>query len=278
MTPTSDPHQAPSARVEGKAMLQTRLEDHVLTLTLDHPPVNAFNATLTRALQKALRRAAADKAVRAVVLTGNGKVFSAGQDLREMRAGVEAAISYRRHLQETYNPLILQLRALPKPVIAALNGPVAGAGLGIALACDLRVAVPQAQLTIGFNGIGLAPDSGVSLLLPALIGLGRATELTFTNRPLSAEEALGWGLINRIFPPERFAAETEALARQLAHGPLHAYGLTKRAFNHAVLPGLAAALDYEGHLQEIARPHPEHREGVQAFLEKRAPNFLRDGQ
>ncbi len=259
-------------------MLKTRLENHVFTITLDHPPVNAFNAALTRALQKALRQAAAEAQARVVVLTGAGKVFSAGQDLTEMQQGAEAEISYRKHLQETYNPLILQLRALPKPVIAALNGPVAGAGLGVALACDLRVAVPEARLTVGFNALGLAPDSGVSLLLPALIGLGRATEITFTNRPVEAEEAHRWGLINRIFPGERFAAETEQLARQLAQGPLHAYGLTKRAFNRAVLPNLAAALDYEGHIQEIARPHPEHYEGLHAFLEKRSPDFLRGRQ
>ncbi len=255
-------------------MLKTQFADHILTLTLENPPVNALNAGLTQALQKALHQAAREPGIRVVVLTGAGRVFSAGQDLGEMRQAQQTGISYRSHLQETYNPLVLQLRALPKPVIAALNGPAAGAGLGIALACDLRLAVPHAQLTIGFNGIGLAPDSGVSLLLPALIGLGRATEVTFTNRPISAEEALSWGLVNRIVPVDTFQETVRSLAQQLVQGPLHTYGLTKRAFNHAVLPNLAAALDYEGHLQEIARTHPEHDEGVRAFFEKRRPNFL----
>ena len=255
-------------------MLQLDKRDFVLTITLDRPPVNAFNMALTQALRKALRAAAEDGETRVIVLTGSGRAFSAGQDLGEMARGQETDISYREHLFQTYNPLILQLRALPKPVIAALNGPVAGAGLGIALACDLRVAVPDATLTVGFNGIGLAPDSGVSLLLPALIGLGRAAEVTFSNRAITAEEALDWGLINRIIPAETFAAETHMLAATLAQGPVHAYGLTKRAFNRAVLPNLAAALDYEAHIQEIARPHPEHREGVRAFLEKRPPDFL----
>lgn len=255
-------------------MIQTDLTQHVLTLTLTHPPVNAFNLDLTRELQQALRAAARDESVRVVVLTGAGEVFSAGQDLGEMSQAQEAHISYREHLFETYNPLILQLRNLPKPVIAALNGPVAGAGLGIALACDLRLATPEAHITVGFNGIGLAPDSGVSLLLPALVGLGRATEATFTNRHIYPEEALDWGLINRIIPAEDFRQETARMAAMLAMGPLNAYGLTKRAFNKAVLPNLAAALDYEAHIQEIARPHPEHAEGVRAFLEKRHPNFL----
>lgn len=255
-------------------MLQLEKSDHVLTITLNRPPVNAFNLELTQALQKALRTAATDDETRVIVLTGSGRAFSAGQDLGEMAQGQEIGISYRQHLFETYNPLILQLRELPKPVIAALNGPVAGAGLGVALACDLRVAVPHATLTVGFNGIGLAPDSGVSLLLPALIGLGRAAEVTFSNRPIDADEALSWGLINRIIPAESFQQETHLLAAMLAQGPVHAYGLTKRAFNKAMLPNLAEALDYEAHIQEIARPHPEHREGVRAFLEKRPPQFV----
>lgn len=255
-------------------LIETSLQDYVLTLQLNNPPVNAFNQSLTKALQKALRQAARETQARVIVLTARGRAFSAGQDLSEMAQAREEHISYREHLFETYNPLILQLRALPKIIIAALNGPVAGAGLGVALACDMRVATPQTYLTVGFNGIGLAPDSGVSLLLPALIGLGRAAEATFSNRPITAEEALSWGLLNRILPDETFQQETHQLAAALALGPVHAYGLTKRAFNKAVLPNLAEALDYEAHIQEIARPHPEHQEGVQAFLEKRRPNFL----
>jgi 2-(1,2-epoxy-1,2-dihydrophenyl)acetyl-CoA isomerase len=182
-------------------------------------------------------------------------------------------ISYRQHLQRTYNPLILQIRRLEKPVIAAVNGPVAGAGLGVALACDLRVAAETALFTVGFAGIGLVPDSAVSLLLPALIGLGRATEFTFTNQPINSVQALEWGLVNQVVPGDKLAEFVEQLAAGLAAGPTGAYGLTKRLFNQNALPGLEEALEFEGEFQEIAAKGKEHVEGVKAFLEKRKPSF-----
>jgi 2-(1,2-epoxy-1,2-dihydrophenyl)acetyl-CoA isomerase len=182
-------------------------------------------------------------------------------------------VSYREHLLKTYNPLILQIRQLEKPVIAAVNGPVAGAGLGVALACDMRIAAETALFTVGFSGIGLVPDSAVSLLLPALIGLGRATEFTFTNRPISAAEALEWGLVNRVLPDSELQVEAANLAMELASGPVGAFGLTKRLFNKTVLPNLEEALDYEAYLQEIASQGAEHHQGVEAFLEKRKPSF-----
>ena len=177
-------------------------------------------------------------------------------------------ISYREHLEETYTPLILQIRQLEKPVIAAVNGPVAGAGLGVALACDMRIAVETALFTVGFSGIGLVPDSAVSLLLPALIGLGRATEFTFTNRPITAAQALEWGMVNQVVSGEKLAEVVGKLAAGLATGPTSAYGLTKRLFNKNYLPNLAEALVFEGELQEVASKGEEHRRGVKAFLEK----------
>jgi 2-(1,2-epoxy-1,2-dihydrophenyl)acetyl-CoA isomerase len=255
-------------------ILLSTLQSGTLTLTLNRPErANAFNAALTADLLKALREAAKNPEVRVIVLTGAGRVFSAGQDIEEMRSGGES-LSYLEHLRVTYNPLVLLLRQIEKPVIAAVNGPCAGASLGIALACDLRIAVETANFVVGFNGIALAPDSGVSLLLPALIGLGRAAEFTFSNAPISAQQALDWGLVNRVVPVDTFGAETAQIAGMLAQGPVGAYGLTKRAFNRAMYPNLEEVLEYEGQVQEVASHNPEHKEGVAAFLEKRRPKYL----
>jgi 2-(1,2-epoxy-1,2-dihydrophenyl)acetyl-CoA isomerase len=254
--------------------LSASLQSGVLTLTLNRPErANAFNAELIADLLKALREAAKNPEVRVIVLTGTGRVFSAGQDIEEMRAGGES-LSYLEHLRVTYNPLILLLRQIEKPVIAAVNGPCAGASLGIALACDLRIASETANFVVGFNGIALMPDSGVSLLLPALIGLGRAAEFTFSNAPISTQKALDWGMVNRVVAADALSEETAKVAGMLAQGPVGAYGLTKRSFNRAILPNLEEVLEYEGQLQEVASRNPEHKEGVAAFLEKRRSKFL----
>jgi 2-(1,2-epoxy-1,2-dihydrophenyl)acetyl-CoA isomerase len=252
-------------------LLLAHLTDGVFTLTLNRPKVNAFNFDLIAALQNALKQADRDEQVRCVVLTGAGNNFSAGQDVSEFQS--QEDIPFRYHLLRTYNPLILQIRRLEKPVIAAIDGAVSGAALGIALACDLRIASERARFVVGFAGIGLAPDSGVSLLLPALVGLGRAAEFAFSNAPISAEQALAWGLVNRLAPAGELQAQASAWAAQLVRGPIHAMGLAKRAFNKAVLMNLEQALDYEAHLQEIAGHSAEHQEGVLAFVEKRYPNF-----
>lgn len=252
--------------------LNTDLLDGILTLTINHPPANAFNLALIGELQNAFRNAARDAQTRVIVLTGAGRVFGAGQDITEMKAKGES-LSYRQHLLETYNPLILQIRRIEKPVIAAIQGACAGASLGIALACDLRLAADSAKFVVGFSGIGLAPDSSVSLLLPALIGLGRATEFTFSNQPISAEKALEWGMVNRVVSLDNLMAETQHTAARLAAGPMSAFGLSKRLFNRAVLSNLEDMLDYEAHIQEIAGKSAEHKEGVAAFLEKRLPKF-----
>lgn len=252
-------------------ILHSSLQDHVLTLTLNRPKVNAFNIELISALQIALKQAEGDHQVRCVLLTGTGSVFSAGQDLNEFSLG---ETSYRDHLLNTYNPLILQIRRLEKPVLAAINGPVSGAALGLALACDLRLASENARFIVGFSGIGLAPDSAVSLFLPVLIGLGRAAEFTFSNAPITAEQALAWGLINRLVPAANLAATAHALAAALGSGPIGTFGLAKRDFNQAVLGNLAEVLDYEAQIQEIASKRSEHKEGVSAFFEKRPPRFI----
>jgi 2-(1,2-epoxy-1,2-dihydrophenyl)acetyl-CoA isomerase len=252
----------------------TALQAATLTIRLNRPGrANAFNFEMIAALREALEQAASDSQVRCVVLTGAGNSFCAGHDIGEMLAAQGQDISYREHLRQTYNPLILQIRRLEKPVIAAINGPVAGAGLGVALACDLRVAAETALFTVGFTGIGLVPDSAVSLLLPALIGLGRALEFTFNNQPINTVQALEWGMVNQVAPEGELEEAVEKLTTSLASGPTGAYGLTKRLFNHNGLPNLEEALEFEGELQEIASRGEEHLEGVKAFLEKRKPAF-----
>ena len=254
-------------------MIRSDLTNNVLLLTIDRPKANAFNLELIGELQSAFKQAARDPQTRVVVLTGAGRVFGAGQDIEEIRAG-GASLSYREHLLKTYNPLILQIRQIEKPVIAAVNGPCAGASLGIALACDLRIAADTAKFVVGFGGIGLAPDSGVSLLLPVLIGLGRSLEFSFSNQPISAQKALEWGLVNRVVLLEDLAKEAITSAIELARGPVGVYGLAKRTFNKAVLPNLEEVLEYESYIQEVAAQRPEHKEGVAAFLEKRTAKFL----
>jgi 2-(1,2-epoxy-1,2-dihydrophenyl)acetyl-CoA isomerase len=256
---------------ESESILLSNLSDGVLTLTLNRPKVNAFNTALIQALRKALRQAANDPRVRGVLLAARGAAFSAGQDLIEIQQAQGA--SFRQHLLQTYNPLIVQLRQLEKPVLAAINGSVSGAALGIILACDLRIAADSARFVVGFLGIGLAPDSAVSLLLPALIGLGRATEFAFSNAPINSEQALAWGMVNRVVPAAELESQAKMYAQALSLGAIGAFGLAKRAFNRAVLPNLEEVLDYEAHLQDVAARLPEHQEGVAAFLEKRPPDF-----
>jgi 2-(1,2-epoxy-1,2-dihydrophenyl)acetyl-CoA isomerase len=249
------------------SVVLTELQDHIFTITLNRPDkANAFNVAMLAGLQTALKRVARESQARCVVLTGKGKSFSAGQDIGELQSS--EPVSFRDHLRRTYNQVILQIRGLEKPVLAAINGTVAGAALGVALACDLRIAAEEARFVVGFLGIGLVPDSAVSLLLPQLIGLGRATEAAFTNQPLDAAQALEWGLVNRLVPADELEATSMQIAETLAQGPTRAFGLTKRAFNKAVLPNLEGVLEYEAQLQEIAGGTAEHAARVAAFLKK----------
>lgn len=244
----------------------------VMTITLDHPKVNAFTEEMTFSIQKLLKNAAKDAQVRCVLLTGSGKTFCAGHDLGEVfRLRDE---SFHSHLKMTFNPLISQIRRIEKPIIAAINGPVAGAGLGVALACDLRIASQEAKFVVGFLGVGLSFDSGVSFFLPKMIGIGRATEFAFTNSPISAQQALDWGLINRIAPAGNFSDHAWDWALEIARGPVRTMGLAKRVINKAQFSDLEEVLDYEARIQDIARKNEEFDEGLKAFLEKRSPRFF----
>lgn len=248
--------------------LRVELKNGVLSLTLNRPErANALNIALVLALQEVLTAAAGDSQVRAILLQGEGGSFSAGQDIHEMQGD---SISYREHLEKTYNPLVLRIRQMAKPVIAAVHGACAGAALGIALACDLRLASPEARFVVGFSGIGLVPDSAVSLFLPLAIGLGRAQYYFMTNQPISAQQALEWGLVNLLFPVETFREESAAFAARLADGPTQAFALAKQAFNQALLPHLAEVLQIEAELQDAAGRSAEHAERVAAFLRRQA--------
>ena len=252
-------------------LITTECKEGIFVISMDHPKANALTLEMVKLLQEAFKQATRENRARVVVLRGAGEHFSAGQDVYEiLKARGE---SYRQHLLETYNPLVTQIRQLDRPVLAEIHGTVAGAALGLALACDLRIASEDSRFIVGFLGIGLALDSAVSLLLPALIGLGRATEATFMNQPITAQQALEWGLVNRIVSASELYTSTLEFAQALAMGPIHSMGLAKRDFNHAIFPQLERVLDYEAHIQEIARLGIEHKEGVSAFVEKRTPNW-----
>jgi len=245
--------------------------DGVMTITLNRPEVlNAVNDLMAQELRDALRTAARDAAVRCLVITGAGRGFCSGQDLRDRAAGDR---SYREHLRATYNPVITQIHTLEKPVLAAVNGVAAGAGCSLALAADLRIASDRASFIEVFARIGLVPDSGSSWFLPRLIGPGKAFEMIYTTDPVDAQEAYRIGLVNRIVPHDDLQSKTMELAARLAAGPTRAYGLARRAVHYALGASLEQALEYEAHLQEIAGRSADHREGVAAFLEKRDPRY-----
>ena len=248
----------------------------VLTITLNRPEaLNAFDRMTIDRLGAALRTAERDAEVRAIVLTGAGRAFSAGQDLKELAGDIaqRGPRAVGDQVRERYNPVILRLRAIEKPVIAAINGVATGAGLGVALACDLRIASDEASFVLSPIGIGLIPGAGATALLPWVIGLAHASELAFTGDRIDAARALEIGLVHRVVPAAELTATSRQLADRLAALPTVAIGLTKRAFNRAVLPDLAAHLAYEAELQEIAAGTADHREGLAAALEKRRPTF-----
>lgn len=244
----------------------------VATITLNRPDVlNALTSVMRNELRQAFEQAGADDDVRAVVLTGGGRGFCAGQDLRERTdaptPGVGATV------RQEYNPLILAMRQLPKPVIAAVNGVAAGAGCSLALACDLIVAAESATFLEAFVNIGLVPDSGSSFFLPYLVGYARAAEMAFLGERVPATGALEMGLINRVVPDGELQSAAQALAGRLAALPTKAIGQTKRQLNLALAATLEAVLEEEARGQEMATQTADHREGLQAFREKRPPKF-----
>lgn len=246
--------------------------DGVLTITMNRPEsYNAFNEQMKKELNDAFREAEKDSSVRCIVLRGAGqKAFCSGQDLKEHQGSKR---SLKESLEKSYNPLIRKIRTIEKPVIAMINGVAAGAGCSVALACDMRVMSTDAYMMQAFVNIGLVPDSGAHWFLPRLAGLTKAFEYAATGRKIPADECLQVGLVNRVVQPEELEAATMDLASRLAQAPTRAIGLMKRAFNRAAASDLDALLDYEAYLQQIASETEDHREGLQAFIEKRKPNF-----
>jgi 2-(1,2-epoxy-1,2-dihydrophenyl)acetyl-CoA isomerase len=252
------------------AEVETTRDGAVLTITLNRPDVlNAFNAALHRALAAALEEARGDD-VRAVVITGAGRGFCVGQDLTEFR---EPPGDIGDRLRSSYHPNILALRALEKPVLAAVNGPAAGAGLSLACACDLRVAAVSATFVPAFINIGLVPDSGGTYFVRRLLGTSRAFEWMTSGRRLSAAEALEWGLVSEVVEDDRLAERAAERAAELAAMPTRGVGLTKRLFDNAENATLEEQLELEAELQAAATQTADFREGVDAFLEKRDPRF-----
>ncbi len=251
-------------------------EGAVRTLCLNRPEsLNALDNELLTALGRAVADADKDKSVRCLILTGAGRGFSSGQDLADVAARYQSPepIELGAHLREKYNPLIVRLRTIEKPVIAAVNGVAAGAGCSLALACDLRLAAESASFIEAFVNVGLVPDSGSTFMLPRLIGIARAMEMACTGRKVTAAEALQIGLVNQVVPDDQLAGATKKLADKLAGLPTRAIGLTKRAINAAWTSDLETQLDYEAMLQTTAGQTKDHREGVTAFLEKRSAKF-----
>jgi 2-(1,2-epoxy-1,2-dihydrophenyl)acetyl-CoA isomerase len=241
----------------------------VQTITLNRPDrMNAFNRALHAALREALK-AARDPEVRAVVITGAGRGFCAGQDLTEFGESGDVGAA----LRETYHPNVLAIRALEKPVIAAVNGACAGAGLSLACACDIRIAADVASFVPGFVGIGLVPDAGGTYFVHRLLGPARAFEWMSSNRRLTAAEAHAWGIVSEVVEVDVLPARAAELASFYAALPTRGIGMTKRLFDHADTATLDEQLELEAQLQSVAAQSDDFREGVAAFIEKRPPSF-----
>ena len=250
--------------------LLVQAESGVLTITLNRPDaLNALNAIMRRELLAALKSAGRDEGTRAVVITGAGRGFCSGADLR----GGSSEREFRRVIADEYNPLIEAIRSLPKPVLASVNGVAAGAGMSLALAADLVVASDDARFVPAFHRIGLVPDSGLTRTLVRAMGRHRALEILLGERPLDVDDAHAAGLVAAVVPPAELADVTRDLARRLAEGPTRGIALTKRLVNAAEDASLADSLAAEAGLQELAGRTEDHAEGVAAFGEKRAPRF-----
>ncbi len=256
---------------EYQTLLYTNTEG-ILTITMNRPDVyNALNEQMKKDLNDAFKDAEKDPSVRCIVLRGAGeKAFCSGQDLKE-HTGLKRSL--KESLEKSYNPLIRKMRSIEKPVIGMINGVAAGAGCSIALACDMRVMSSTAKLIEVFIKIGLVPDSGSHWFLPRLVGMARAFEYAATGREITADEALQVGLVNRVAPADRLEKVTMELAGQLAKSPTKSIGLIKRTLNKAMAVDLDSLLNYEAYIQQIASETEDHKEGVTAFLEKRAAQF-----
>jgi 2-(1,2-epoxy-1,2-dihydrophenyl)acetyl-CoA isomerase len=260
-------------------LLET-LDQGVLTLTLNRPDkYNAFNIAMHAALADALTRARDNEACRVIILTGAGRGFCAGQDLsdRAVAPGTTTRPDLGESMEKRYNPLIRAIKAMPKPIICAVNGAAAGAGANVALACDIVIAARSAKFLQAFARLGLIPDAGGSWSLPRLVGAARARALILLAEPIGAEQAEAWGMIYRAVDDANLMTEAHAMAAKLAVGPTFGYGLIKQALDASATNTLDAQLDLERDLQRLAGSSDDYLEGTRAFMEKRAPNFTGKG-
>ena len=256
--------------------VELRIEDGVAEITLNRPErLNAWNAPFGDELRQALLTDSAQESVRSVLITGAGRGFSSGADLKEMlEQGAAGEVpDVGEMLRTRYHPIIKGIRELPKPVVAAVNGPAVGIGCSLALACDLIWAGEAAVFGLAFVNIGLVPDGGSTFLVPVAAGKARALEMALLGEPIPAERALEWGLINRVVPDGKLLDEARGLARQLAQGPTRSYANSKRALNNSLLKIMDEQLDLEADMQGEMVKTADFVEGVSAFVEKRDPSF-----
>jgi 2-(1,2-epoxy-1,2-dihydrophenyl)acetyl-CoA isomerase len=254
-----------------------RLQDGAATVELNRPEtLNAWNAQLGADLGAALRLVAEDEGVRAVTITGAGRGFSSGADLKDLGGGDrtgDGQPDVYRMLTERYHPIMNTIREMPKPVVAAVNGPAVGIGCSLALCCDLILAAESAYFLLAFVNIGLVPDGGSSVFVPARVGMARASELAMLGERLSAREALEWGLVNRVVADASLEEEAEALAARLAAGPTRSYAGTKRQLNNWLFSLMDEQLDLEARIQQEMAGSKDFLEGATAFVEKRPARF-----
>ncbi|MFT4663220.1 MAG: 2-(1,2-epoxy-1,2-dihydrophenyl)acetyl-CoA isomerase [Polaribacter sp.] len=253
--------------------LQFEIENGVAYFTLNRPDkYNSCNQEMALAIQERLKECETNPEVRCIYITGTGKAFCAGQDLQEV-IDEDNGLEIESIVAEHYNPIVLKIRNIEKPVVAAVNGVAAGAGANLALCCDIVVATESASFIQAFSKIGLIPDTGGTYYLPRLIGMQKATALMMLGDKVSAEDAEKLGMIYKVFPNDKFVAESKALAAKLAAMPTRGLGLTKRALNYSTHNDLETQLGIEEQLQTAAAHTEDYNEGVGAFLEKRKPNF-----
>jgi len=262
---------------EQRQTVDVRRDGGATTIELNRPQaLNAWNAQLGDDLLAALREAAGDASVRAVVITGGGRAFSSGADLKDVSGGDTTSDGHPdvyKTLTERYHPIMLAIREMPKPVVASVNGPAVGIGCSLALCCDLIVAAQSAYFLLAFVNIGLVPDGGSSLLVPSRVGMARASELSMLGERLPAEQALQWGLINRVVADDVLAEQTAALAARLASGPTRSYAGAKRQLNNWLYARIEEQLELEAQVQQEMAGSADFVEGAMAFAQKRPPRF-----
>lgn len=257
-------------------VVHSEIDGGIQTITLNRPDsLNALNQELSEGLTEALDQAAADAAVRCVVITGAGRAFSSGADLSVAQPLLESGDRFRPSdlLRNTYHPFITRIVEMEKPVIAAVNGIAAGAGASLAYACDMRIASDKAKFFMAFVKIGLIPDAGSNYFLPQLVGYQKALELAMTGDIIDAQTALDIGLVNKVVPADELLEQTRVWSEPFATGPTRAYALTKRSMRFGATHELASTLDYEADLQDQVAMTRDVTEGISAFIEKRAPTF-----